>query len=121
MAAEDREAAINGLRIARRLLGTRALAAWSAAETAPGAGQASDDALLAYARAKGATVYHLCGTCRMGGEGAPVTPELRLRGVDGLLVADASVMPRIVSANTNATTMMIAAKAAAMMLGQPCG
>ena len=117
MAAEDREAAINGLRIARRLLGTRALAPWSEVETAPGAGQTSDDALLAYARAKGATVYHLCGTCRMGGEGAPVTPDLRLRGVDGLLVADASVMPRIVSANTNATTMMIAARAAAMMLG----
>ena len=118
-ATEDRGAAITGLRIARRLLGTRALAPWAAAETAPGPGRLGDDALLAYARAKGATVYHLCGSCRMGGDGAPVTPELRLRGVDGLRVADASVMPRIVSANTNATTMMIAAKAAAMMLGQP--
>ncbi|BDG71755.1 GMC family oxidoreductase [Roseomonas fluvialis] len=117
-AAEDRAAAITGLRVARRFLGTRALAPWSAAETAPGPARQDDDALLAYARAKGATVYHLCGTCRMGGDGAPVTPELRLRGVDGLRVADASVMPRIVSANTNATTMMIAAKAAAMMLRQ---
>ena len=121
MAAEDRDAAINGLRMARRLLGTRALAPWSAAETAPGRAQQDSDALLAYARAKGATVYHLCGTCRMGGEGAPVTADLRLRGINGLRVADASVMPRIVSANTNATTMMIAAKAAAMMLGQPRG
>ena len=119
IAPEDRAAAITGLRIARRLLGTRALAPWSAAETAPGPAQQDDDSLLAYARAKGATVYHLCGTCRMGGDGAPVTPELRLRGIEGLRVADASVMPRIVSANTNATTMMIAAKAAAMMLGQP--
>ncbi|MXP65204.1 choline dehydrogenase [Roseomonas sp. M0104] len=117
-AQEDRAAAIAGLRMARRLLGTCALAPWSAAETAPGPEQVSDDALLAYARAKGATVYHLCGTCRMGGDGAPVTPELRLRGIDGLRVADASVMPRIVSANTNATTMMIAEKAAAMMLDQ---
>ena len=83
--------------------------------------QGSDDALLAYARAKGATVYHLCGTRRMGGEGAPVTPALHLRGIAGLRVADASVMPRIVSANTNATAMMIPAKAAAMMLGQPGG
>ena len=120
-APEDCEAAITGLRIARRLLGTRALAPWSVAETAPGPDQLGDDALLAYARAKGATVYHLSGSCRMGGEGAPVTPELRLRGIEGLRVADASVMPRIVSANTNATTMMIAAKAAAMMLGQPRG
>jgi choline dehydrogenase-like flavoprotein len=55
----------------------------------------------------------------MGGDGAPLTPELRLRGINALRVADASVMPRIVSANTNATTMMIAAKAAAMMLGRP--
>lgn len=118
MAPEDREAAILGLRTARRLLGTRALAPWSAEETAPGVQEVGDDALLAYARAKGATVYHLSGTCRMGGDGAPVTPALRLRGIDGLRVADASVMPRIVSANTNATTMMIAAKAAAMMLGK---
>jgi choline dehydrogenase len=121
MAAEDREAAVTGLRIARRLLGTRALAPWSAAETAPGPAQQDDDAVLAYARAKGATVYHLCGTCRMGGVGAPVTPDLLLRGVNALRVADASVMPRIVSANTNATTMMIAAKAAAMILDQPRG
>lgn len=118
IAPEDRAAAIAGLRLARKLLATSALAAWSAAETAPGAEQASDDALLAYARAQGATVYHLCGTCRMGGDGAPVAPDLRLRGIDGLRVADASIMPRIVSANTNATTMMIADKAAAMMLGR---
>jgi choline dehydrogenase len=118
MAPEDRAAAIAGLRMARQLLGTRALAPWSAGETAPGPEKVSEDALLAYAQAKGSTVYHLCGTCRMGGDGAPVTPELRLRGIDALRVADASVMPRIVSANTNATTMMIAAKAAAMMLGQ---
>jgi choline dehydrogenase len=117
-ATEDRAAAIAGLRMARQLLGTRPLVPWSAGETAPGPEQVSDDALLAYAQAKGSTVYHLCGTCRMGGDGAPVTPELRLRGIDALRVADASVMPRIVSANTNATTMMIAAKAAAMMLGQ---
>ena len=117
-ATEDREAAVAGLRVARRLLGTRALARWSAAESAPGPARQDDDALLAYAQAKGSTVYHLCGTCRMGGDGAPVTPELRLRGVDALRVADASVMPRIVSANTNATTMMIASKAAVMMLGR---
>jgi choline dehydrogenase len=92
IAPEDRAAAIAGLRLARRLLSTSALAAWSAAETAPGTEQAGDDALLAYARAQGATVYHLCGTCRMGGHGAAVTPELRLRGIKGLRVAGAPVV-----------------------------
>jgi choline dehydrogenase len=116
-AEEDRAAAIAGLRLSRRLLGTRALAPWSAEETTPGPLQDSDDELLAYARARGSTVYHLCGSCRMGGEDAPVAPDLRLRGIDGLRVADASVMPRIVSANTNATTMMIAEKAAALVRG----
>ena len=112
MAPEDRAAAIAGLRVARRLMGTRALAPWSAEETAPGPAQSSDEALLAYAQAKGSTVYHPCGTCRMGSDGAPVTPKLRLRGIDALRVADASVMPTLVSGNTNAPTMMIAERCA---------
>nr|WP_280846027.1 GMC family oxidoreductase N-terminal domain-containing protein [Neoroseomonas nitratireducens] len=117
MAEEDRAAAVAGLRLSRRLLGTGALAPWSAEETAPGPQKESEDDLLAYARARGSTVYHLCGTCRMGGDDAPLAPDLRLRGIAGLRVADASVMPRIVSANTNATTMMIAEKAAALVRG----
>ena len=67
-------------------------------------------------RTNGQTIYHACGTCRMGSASAAVVdPQLRVRGIDGLLVADASVMPAIVSGNTQAAVLMIAEKAADMI------
>ena len=83
----------------------------------PGNGVTSAEALEAFARQKGGTVYHPVGTCRMGGDAASVVDErLRVRGVDGLRVMDASVMPRMVSTNTNAAAIMIGEKGAAMLL-----
>ena len=116
-AEADRRAAIDGLRWALRLLASAALAPYRGPETLPGAGAVSDDDLLGYARARGATVYHAVGTCRMGIDPtAVVGPDLRVRGVAGLRVVDASVMPTMVSANTNAATLMIAEKASDMIL-----
>ena len=83
----------------------------------PGNGVTSAEALEAFARQKGGTVYHPVGTCRMGGDAASVVDErLRVRGVEGLRVMDASVMPRMVSTNTNAAAIMIGEKGAAMLL-----
>jgi choline dehydrogenase len=77
----------------------------------------STEALEAFARQKGGTVYHQVGTCRMGGDAGSVVDErLRVRGVQGLRVIDASVMPRMVSTNTNAAAIMIGEKGAAMLL-----
>ena len=87
-------------------------------EYLPGHGIGSDDALGRFARAKGGTVFHPVGTCRMGADDdAVVDPELRVRGVDGLRVIDASVMPTMTSANTNAAAIMIGEKGAALVLG----
>jgi choline dehydrogenase len=113
----DRRAAVDGLKLLRRLFAQPALAPFLGEELSPGPDVASDEALLAYASATGTTLYHPCGTCRMGTDAASVVDQtLKLRGITGLRVVDASVMPAIVSANTNAATIMIAEKASDLIL-----
>jgi choline dehydrogenase len=117
----DRDVLLGGMKIARQLLQTSALSRYFEVETLPGADVQTDDELLDYARRVGASSYHLNGSVRMGAvddPGAVVDPELRVKGVAGLRVADASVMPSIVSANTCAATMMIAEKAADLIRGK---
>jgi choline dehydrogenase len=110
---------VAGMKLARRVFATAPLAEHVGAPIAPERGVESDEALAAYVRTTSQTLYHPVGTCRMGSDpGAVVDPELRVRGVDNLRVADASVMPRIVRGHTNAPTIMIAEKAAAMLLGE---
>lgn len=114
--AQDRAALVAGLRKAREIFAMPALARWATAETLPGSNAHSDEQLLDYALAKGVSGYHLVGTCRMGGAGAVVDSALKVQGVDGLRVIDASVMPTCTTGNTNAPTLMIAEKGAAMVL-----
>ncbi|CAN5853850.1 choline dehydrogenase [soil metagenome] len=115
----DQEVAVAGLKWARKIAAQPALAAYIDHEMLPGPDFSNDEALLGYARMAGSTIYHPVGTCQMGsGPMAVVDAQLRVRGVDGLRVVDASVMPRLVSGNTNAPTIMIAEKAADMVLGR---
>ena len=112
----DRRAIVAGLRFARRLYAAPALQQFVRGETLPGAQVQSDDELLDYARRSGNTCYHASCTCMMGQHAmAVVDSELRVRGLDGLRVIDASVMPAVTSTNTNAPTIMIAEKAAAIL------
>ena len=114
----DAAALIEGIRIARRIIAAAPLAEWRGAELFPGASAASDAALLAAIRAKAETIYHPVGTCRMGTDpDAVVDARLSVHGTQGLTVVDASVMPTLVSGNTNAPTIMIAEKAADMLAG----
>jgi choline dehydrogenase len=109
-----------GLRAARVLYRQPALAGLVGAEMLPGADLRSDDELDGAIRALGGITHHPVGTCAMGtGPEAVTDPQLRVRGVAGLRVADASVMPTIVGGNTNAATLMIAEKAADLILGRP--
>jgi choline oxidase len=104
----DERVLVAGLRLARELAATEPLAPWVARELAPGPGVRSDADLGAYARSTHNTVYHPAGSCRMGaGSEAPVDPELRLRGVSNVRVADASVFPSLVSVNPALTCMMV--------------
>ncbi|MES3000352.1 MAG: GMC family oxidoreductase N-terminal domain-containing protein [Pseudomonadota bacterium] len=113
----DGQALLAGLRLARRLFSMPALRRWGVEETLPGPAVDSDDALLNYARAKGVSGYHLVGTCRMGGDAhSVVDPQLRVRDVTGLRVVDASILPSCTSGNSNAPTLMVAEKGAAMIL-----
>ncbi|MEM6971542.1 MAG: GMC family oxidoreductase N-terminal domain-containing protein [Pseudomonadota bacterium] len=114
----DLEAAVAGGRLIERLLGTEPLRDVIAAATSFTPEGVPDAAILADFRARATTVFHACGTCRMAPEadGGVVDPALRVHGVEGLRVVDASIFPNITSANTNAPTIMVAAKAAEMIL-----
>jgi choline dehydrogenase len=108
----------NGLKIARAMTQAPALARYIRQETLPGPLVQSDADLEADIRARAETIYHPVGTCRMGLDAASVTdPEGRVRGVEGLRVVDASLMPQIIAGNTNAPTMMIAETISRMILG----
>lgn len=112
----DQEAIVRGLKWCRRFLSSEPLSSFSAGETLPGPDTASDENLLDYARERGATVYHAVSTCRMGTDDrAVVDHRLRVKGIDRLRIIDASVMPTMPSANTNAATMMIAEKGADLL------
>jgi choline dehydrogenase len=114
----DRRAIIGGLRFARQIFAAPSLKKFVREETLPGPQVQSDDELLDYARQYGGTCYHASCTCMMGQHAmAVVDDELRVHGLDGLRVIDASVMPAVTSTNTNAPTIMVAEKGAAIIRG----
>jgi choline dehydrogenase len=112
----DRRAAVGGLRAVRKLFAAPALAPYLVGEILPGKDVQSDDELLHYLRQTGSTVFHATCTCKMGRDPmAVVDDQLKVHGIEGLRVIDASVMPAVTSTNTNAPTIMIAEKGAAMI------
>jgi choline dehydrogenase len=115
----DRATLVAGIRLARKLATTRALAPYVASEYRPGPSAASDDDLLEFAKNTAGTIFHPSGTCKMGPRADPlavVDPELHVHGIGGLRVVDCSIMPTLVSGNTNAPVVMIAEKAADLIL-----
>jgi choline dehydrogenase len=113
----DRRVARDAIRLTRRIMRARALSRYMPGEYLPGPAFEAGEELAKAAGAIGTTIFHPVSTCRMGvDEGAVVDGALRVRGVDGLRVADASVMPAITSGNTNAPTIMIAEKASDLIL-----
>ena len=117
----DRTVLLAGMKLARNLMRTEALKPYFDYEQYPGEGVKTDEELLQVAKERGTTTFHVMGTCRMGPETDPlsvVDDNLCLRGVDGLRVIDASIMPNMLSANLNAAVMMIAEKGADMILGK---
>ncbi|NKB55134.1 MAG: choline dehydrogenase [Alphaproteobacteria bacterium] len=117
----DRQVLLGGMKLARSFLRTPELAVYNDGEALPGPDVQSDDELMDFARGIGTTAFHVMGTCRMGPASDPSTvvdDELKVHGIEGLRVADASIMPTMPSANTNASTLMIAEKASDMIRGQ---
>ena len=115
----DRRTIIDGLKLGRRLLATPDMQHFITAEHIPGPQVQTDDELLDYAKQYGGTVFHPTSTCRMGSDPmAVVDPELRVHGIGNLRVVDASIMPAVVSGNTNAATIMIGEKAADLVRQQ---
>jgi choline dehydrogenase-like flavoprotein len=106
--------------MAREIMRQKALDPFILAERMPGPGKTSEAELLDYAFASCKTDHHPCGTCKMGTDALSVVdPDLKLHGIEGLRVCDASIMPSVTSSNTNAPTLMIAEKAADHILGKP--
>jgi choline dehydrogenase len=113
----DRTANVEGLKVLRKILQAPALRPYVIEEVDPGAKVSTDEELLNYCRARGSTIYHPTSTCRMGSDPlAVVDQRLRVRGIEGLRVVDGSIMPDLVSGNTNAAIIMIAEKASGMIL-----
>ena len=118
----DRQVIVNGIKLARRLMHTEPISPYFVHEALPGGDVRTDDEILDFVRGIGTTAFHLVGTCRMGpaaDPGAVVDDQLRVHGIEGLRVADASIVPLMTSANTNAAALMIGEKAADMILGAP--
>lgn len=114
---EDRRVMIDGMRLGREIIAQKPLDSLRAGEMSPGPNCQSDDDWLAFARANGQTIYHAAGTCKMGEDPmAVVDQNLKIHGMDGLRVIDASIMPEMVSGNTQAAVMMIAAKGANLVM-----
>jgi choline dehydrogenase-like flavoprotein len=121
---EDRRVAADSIRLARKIAGAPALAPFKPQEYLPGAGLTSEEDLVKAAGEIGTTIFHPVSTAKMGRDSDPmavVDVRLRVRGLTGLRIADASVMPRITSGNTNSPTLMIAEKAAELMLAEAKG
>ncbi len=118
---EDMRALRSAIRLAREVIAQPALTDLRGEELAPGPACTSDADLDAYIRSTAISVYHHVGTCRMGPDAGSsvVAPDLKVHGIEGLRVVDASIMPDIVTGNTNAATIMIAEKASDMILGRP--
>ena len=123
LAAEsDRHVLLAGMKLARKLISSPPLQKYYEREEFPGVQAQSDEDLMTAAKQRGTTTFHLMGTCRMAPDSDPtavVDAELRVRGLQGLRVVDASIMPTMPSANLNASVLMLAEKAADMIRGQP--
>jgi choline dehydrogenase len=116
-ARSDQELLARGLRMVREIFAQAAITPYSVRESLPGPDVQSDDELLGFARQYGTTIYHPVGTCRMGEDPASVVDSrLRLRGIAGLRVIDASIMPTLTTGNTNVPTIMIGEKGADMIM-----
>ncbi len=114
---KDCETMVAGMHLVREVAKQPALGHYISKETKPGAEVNNDEALLDYVRNNGSTIFHPTSTCRMGvDQGAVVSPRLKVNGIDGVRVVDASIMPTLVSANTNAGAIMIGEKAADMII-----
>lgn len=117
-ANRDIEEVVQGSRLVRRIASAAALSTLTAEEISPGPDLNSDDALIDYFRENSGSIYHLCGTCAMGPDGGAsvVDARLKVHGVEGLRIVDASIFPNITAGNINAPTMMVAEKGADLIL-----
>jgi choline dehydrogenase len=113
----DAELTVRAIRIARSIMTAPAMEPLEVSEIAPGAERTTDDEIIDWVKSAAETTYHPVGTCKMGNDDmAVVDPQLRVRGIEGLRVADASIMPTLTSGNTNAPSIMIGEKAADLVL-----